>query len=36
MMRYLHVQARPVMHNFSSLMLAHDEYDLVQNPQAAH
>jgi hypothetical protein len=36
MMRYLHVQARPIMRNFSFLMLAHGEYDLVQNPQAAH
>jgi hypothetical protein len=32
MMRYLHVQARPVMRNFAARMLHGGAYDLVQNP----
>jgi hypothetical protein len=35
MMRYLHVQARPVMCNFAARMLHGGHYDLVQNPKAA-
>jgi hypothetical protein len=31
MMRYLHVQARPVMRNFAARMLHGGNYDLVQN-----
>jgi hypothetical protein len=34
MMRYLQVQARPVMRNFAARMLQGGAYDLVQNPQA--
>jgi hypothetical protein len=34
MMRYLHVQARPVMRNFAARMLHGGAYDLVQNLQA--
>jgi hypothetical protein len=34
MMRYLHVQARPVMRNFAACMLHGGAYNLVQNPQA--
>jgi hypothetical protein len=34
MMRYLHVQARPVMRNFAARMLHGGDYNLVQNPQA--
>jgi hypothetical protein len=33
MLRYLHVQARPVMRNFASQMLQHGMYDLIQNVQ---
>jgi hypothetical protein len=33
MLRYLHLQARPVMRNFAAHMLQHGMYDLVQNVQ---
>ena len=29
MMRYLHVQAEPIMRNFSKLMISHDNYTLL-------
>jgi hypothetical protein len=39
MLRYLSLQARPVMRNFTAQMLQHGMYDLIkdvqqQNPQA--
>jgi hypothetical protein len=33
MLRYLHLQARPVIRNFAAQMLQHGIYDLVQNVQ---
>jgi hypothetical protein len=33
MMRYLYVQAHPIMRNFAARMLHGSAYDLVQNPQ---
>jgi hypothetical protein len=33
MLRYLHLQAHPVMRNFAAHMLQHGMYDLVQNIQ---
>jgi len=35
MLRYLHVQAEPVMRHFSSHMLAGGDYTLLPNHQAA-
>ena len=29
MMRYLHVQAEPIMRNFSKLMISHSNYNLL-------
>jgi hypothetical protein len=36
MLRYLHLQARPVMRNFAAHMLQHGMYDLLQNVQKIH
>jgi hypothetical protein len=33
MLRYLHVQPRPIIRNFASQMLQHGMYDLIQNAQ---
>jgi hypothetical protein len=33
MLRYLHVQARPIMYNFATQMLQHGTYELVPKYQ---
>ena len=31
MLRYFHVQAEPIMRNFSKLMISHGNYNLLQH-----
>ena len=35
-MRYLHVQAEPIMRNFSKLMISHGNYNLLQHTDVPH
>ena len=36
MMRYLHVQAEPIMRNFSKLMISHGNYNLLPYTDGTH
>jgi hypothetical protein len=36
MLRYLHLQAKPIMHRFARLMVTHGNYHLLPNSNVPH